>query len=437
MRVYDILIKKRDGEELSREEIFFLIQGYHRGEIADYQMAAFLMAVYFSGMSSQEAFDLTFSLLNSGITINLKEMEGSKVDKHSTGGVGDKISLILVPLVAAAGLYVPMISGRSLGHTGGTLDKLESIPGFRTQLNSKEFVRNLRQVGAAIIAQSEEIVPVEGKLYALRDVTATIESIPLITASIMSKKLAAGADALVLDVKTGSGAFMKTYEDARMLARNLLDVCTRMRKEAVALITDMDQPLGRAVGNSLEVREAIATLRGEGPEDIVELTIQLSAYMLKLGKKVDNLQEGKRMLMDLLRKGEALRKFQKIIAAQGGDPRVVENQDFLPKSGKVAAIFSAQEGYVKKVDALQVGRAAMVLGASRVKIGEPIDPGTGIVLEKKAGDLVLMGEKLASLHYNTENQFSRARELLYSAFQIVNEKPPIRSLIHDIIKQHN
>lgn len=434
MRVYDILMKKREGQELSQEEITFLIQGYHRGEIADCQMASFLMTVYFNGMSAQEIFELTMALVNSGATMNLKEIKGIKVDKHSTGGVGDKISLILVPLVSAAGLCVPMISGRCLGHTGGTLDKLESIPGFRTCLNNKEFIHNLHQIGAAIIAQTEEIVPVEGRLYALRDLTATVESIPLIAASIMSKKIAGGADGLVFDVKTGSGAFMKSYEDARILARTLLDISNRMGKDTVALITDMDQPLGKAVGNTLEVEEAIITLQGEGPEDVMELTLQLGAYMLKLGKKVDNLREGKSVLLDLLKKGEALCQFQKIIAAQGGDPRVVENRDILPKSKKIATICSSEEGYIEKLDALQVGKAVMALGASRLKIGDPIDLGTGIILEKKSGEWVSSGDKIASIYYSTEEQVSQAKKILHSAFRIVKEKPPIGSLILDIVR---
>ena len=434
MRVYDILMKKREGQELSQEEITFLIQGYQRGEIADCQMASLLMAVYFNGMNSQEIFELTLALVNSGATMNLKEIKGIKVDKHSTGGVGDKISLILVPLVSAAGLCVPMISGRCLGHTGGTLDKLESIPGFRTCLNNKEFIHNLHKIGAAIIAQSEEIVPVEGRLYALRDITATVESIPLIAASIMSKKIAGGADGLVFDVKTGSGAFMKSYEDARILARTLLDISNRMGKDTVALITDMDQPLGKAVGNTLEVEEAIIALQGEGPEDVMELTLQLGAYMLKLGKKVDNLREGKSVLLDLLKKGEALRQFQKIIAAQGGDPRVVENRDILPKSKKMATICSSEEGYIEKLDALQVGKAVMVLGASRLKIGDPIDLGTGIILEKKSGEWVSSGDKIATIYYSTEEQVSQAKKILHSAFRIVKEKPAIGSLILDIVR---
>lgn len=433
MRAADLICKKRDGGVLSRQEIFFLIEQYTRSAVPDYQMSAWLMAVFFSGMTLEETAHLTEAMLRSGEVLDLSELSGAKVDKHSTGGVGDKVSLVLAPVVAAAGVRVPMISGRGLGHTGGTLDKLESIPGFNVHLSLGEFRRALADVGCGLIGQTEEIAPADRKLYALRDVTATIESVPLITASILSKKLAEGIDALVLDVKVGSGAFMKDLDSARKLAGLLQSIGARMGKKVVALLTDMDQPLGNTVGNALEVAEAVATLQGRGPDDFNDLCRELSAWMLLLGRVATDLGEGRAKYDDLIRSGTAAEKFKQIIAQQGGDPQVVDDTARLPQAREQVAYRAQQKGFLMRMEAERIGRAAMVLGAGRARTEDVVDPAVGLVLHKKAGDAVEPGEALATLHVNRPGSAADAEVWLDSAFVIGPEKPEPRPLIWETL----
>ena len=419
----DIIRKKRDGQRLSREEIFFLIEGYTCGQIPDYQMAAWLMAVYWRGMSAQETVELTEAMLRSGQVLDLTSLPGPKVDKHSTGGVGDKTSLVLAPAVAAAGVRVPMISGRGLGHTGGTLDKLEAIPGFNVHLSLGDFHRQLESVGAVLIGQTEEIAPADKKLYALRDVTATVESIPLITSSILSKKLAEGIDALVLDVNVGVGAFMKDLESATRLAESLVGIATRMGKRVVALLTAMEQPLGRTVGNALEVAEAIEVLHGRGPEDVQALCAELGAWMLVLGGKAKTLENGKRRFRETLESGAAVEKFRQIIQAQGGDSRVVDTPARLPQATECQEWRSPAKGYLARIDAEKLGRAAMVLRAGRERMEDTIDLAVGLVLHKKVGELVARDELLVTLFYNAPERFAEAYPWLAAAFTVAAEPP--------------
>src|SRR3954469_8971479 len=365
MRTVDLIQRKRGGEELSPEEIEFLVNGYTNGEIPDYQMSSFLMAVYFKGMTDREVSRLTECMLHSGDTVDLSGVPGVKVDKHSTGGVGDKTSFIVAPLAAAAGVVVPMMSGRALGHTGGTLDKLESIPGLRTNLTIEEFRNQLSEIGLAFIGQTEQLAPADGKLYALRDVTATVESIPLIASSIMSKKLAEGIDALVLDVKVGSGAFMKSLEDARALAKTMISIGTQMGRKVTALITDMDQPLGRAVGNALEVIEAVEMLRGRAPADYTEITLALTAEMLVLGGEAKDEAEARAKLHEAIKSGAAVEQFKQIVSAQGGDPEAVDDYARLPAASSTVDVPSPASGYVTRIDCEAVGLAAVALGAGR------------------------------------------------------------------------
>ncbi len=429
MRVRDIVQKKRDGQALSREEIFFLIGGYTRGQIPDYQMAAWLMAVYWRGMSAQETAELTEAMLRSGQVLDLSSLPGPKVDKHSTGGVGDKTSLVLAPAVAAAGVCVPMISGRGLGHTGGTLDKLEAIPGFNVHLSLSDFRRQLETVGAAMIGQTEEIAPADKKLYALRDVTATVESIPLITSSILSKKLAEGIDGLVLDVKVGAGAFMKDLKSATCLAESLVGIGTRLGKRVVALLTAMEQPLGRAVGNAVEVAEAIEVLHGRGPEDLQALCAELGAWMLVLGGKAKTLEDAKRQFHETLESGAAAEKFRQVIEAQGGDPHVLDTPARLPQATRCQEWRSPAKGYVVRIDAEKLGRAVMMLGAGRERVEDTIDPAVGLVLHKKIGELVAHDEPLATIFYNTPDRLIEARSWLAATFTIAAEPPPPSPLI--------
>src|ERR1017187_4479849 len=368
MRTVDVIRKKRDGGELSREELAHIVEGYTKGEVPDYQVSAFLMAVYFSGLQDNEVGDLTDLIMCSGVKLDLSAIPGVKVDKHSTGGVGDKTSLIVAPLVAAAGVLVPMISGRGLGHTGGTLDKLESIPGFNTRLTSEQFRAALSAVGAALVGQTDELAPADRVLYALRDATATVESIPLIAASIMSKKMVEGIDALVLDVKTGSGAFMKKQTEARRLAQAMVAIGRRMSKKVIALITDMDQPLGNAVGNSLEVMEAVNTLRNQGPADLAELSIELSARMLMLADVNRTYEQANEQCKALLENGQALEKFRQMIAQQGGDATVIDAFENLPTSSAEYSVTSPRGGFVSRIQAEEIGTAAMLLGAGREKV---------------------------------------------------------------------
>lgn len=433
MRPYDIIKKKRDGYALTTEEINFLIDGYVNNIIPDYQISAFLMAVYFRGMNIEETTILTMAMMNSGEVLNLNDIHGIKIDKHSTGGVGDKITLILAPLVAAAGVNIPMLSGRGLGHTGGTLDKLESIPGFRTDLSNAEFKENIKNNHLCIIGQSPTIAPADGKLYALRDVTATVDSIPLIASSIMSKKLAAGIDGLVLDVKTGRGAFIKEYEKSLKLAETMVKIGNKMGKKIVALITDMDQPLGYKIGNALEVEESVMTLKGEGPADLVEITLELSAWMLKLAGRIDKIEEGKQIINELIENGKGLEKFKQMVELQGGSVEVIEDLKLLPKARDIVDIKSSQQGYIRHLDAELIGISAMLLGAGREKLDSKIDHAVGIILKKKVGDFVKGGETIAVFHYNEEEKLKEAKEKFLSAYCIGDEKPVPKPMVKAVI----
>jgi pyrimidine-nucleoside phosphorylase len=418
MQMYELISKKRDRKRLSKEEIEHFVSGYTEGTIPDYQASALLMAIFLNGMDDEETVNLTRSMMRSGEVVDLSSIPGVKVDKHSTGGVGDKVSLILAPLVAACGLTVPMISGRGLGHTGGTLDKLESIPGFRIDLSLKRFVRNLSDVGLCMIGQTKEIAPADRKLYALRDVTGTVNSIPLISASIMSKKLAEGTDALIFDVKAGNGAFMREQEEAVVLAKNLVEIAKRFKKRAVALITDMSQPLGEAVGNSIEVIEAIQALKGKWPEDLREVTLALGAHMLVLGRKAKSLKQAVKKLEESLQSGKALDKFKQMVKRQGGNPKVVDDYRLLPWAKYKLTVESEQTGYVKSIDTLKIGLSAVKLGAGRERLDSEIDPGVGFLIKKKVGDLVKKGENLAVVFCNHLREGKRAKLEIKGAYQI-------------------
>ncbi len=435
-RAIDVIRKKRDGVELSRDEIESLVNGYTRDDIPDYQVSAWLMAVVLRGMTRAETAVLTDAMLRSGEVLDLSSLRAKKVDKHSTGGVGDKTSLVLAPLAAAAGIAVPMISGRGLGHTGGTLDKLEAIPGFNVNLSVAEFRRVLETCGCAMIGQTAEIAPADRKLYALRDVTGTVESPYLICASIMSKKLAEGIDALVLDVKTGSGAFMKSEKDAAFLAELMVETGERMGKRVVALITDMDQPLGNMIGNTLEVVEVVELLRGEGPEDLRQLCIELAGWMLHLGGVSDTVAEGKKQSEKLIASGEAFNKFRQMVELQGGDPRTIDDPQKLPHAQSTMPISSPRDGYLVSLQCEQIGTACVILGGGRERKEDSVDPTVGIVLHKKVGDAVSTGEPLATIHYNAEARAARARQLLEESYHIadspVHEKRP---LIHRVIEK--
>ena len=432
-RAIDVIRKKRDGVELSREEIEGLVNAYTNGDIPDYQVSAWLMAVVLKGMTRPETAALTDAMLHSGDVLDLSSLPTKKVDKHSTGGVGDKTSLVLAPLAAAAGVAVPMISGRGLGHTGGTLDKLESIPGFNVNLSVAEFRRILKLCGCAMIGQTAEIAPADRKLYALRDVTGTVESPYLICASIMSKKLAEGIDALVLDVKTGSGAFMKSEQDAAFLAELMVETGERMGKQVVALITDMDQPLGNRIGNALEVVEVVEVLRGAGPEDLRELCLELAGWMLHLGGVSKTVFQGKQESAKLISSGKALEKFRRMIELQGGDPRVIDDAKRLPQAKHTMDVVSVKTGYVAAMQCEQIGTACVILGGGRERKEDSVDPAVGIVLHKKAGDRVASGEPLATIYYNAEAKAARARQLIETSCAISDAAPAKRPLIHRVI----
>ena len=426
MRAVDLIRKKRDSGEHTREEIEFLVSGYTRGEtpkIPDYQIAAWLMAAWIRGLSLAETTALTEAMLHSGEVLDLSDLPGKKVDKHSTGGVGDKTSLILAPIVAAGGLTVPMISGRGLGHTGGTLDKLESIPGFNVNLSLEQFRHVLRECGMGLIGQTGEIAPADKKIYALRDATGTVESIGLICASIMSKKLAEGIDALVLDVKTGSGAFMKREEDAVRLAEVMVDTGKRMGKKVVALITDMDQPLGRFAGHSVEIIECIEVLSARGPADLRDLSIELSAWMFFLSERSKSVDEGRRLAEEMVSSGKAREKFKRGIRLQGGDERVVDETDRLPKARSRVDVLSESGGYITGTNCEQFGTALATLGGGREKKEDAIDPGVALEFHKRVGDPVKKGEALATIYYNADARLSEARSMIAASYFVAIEQP--------------
>ena len=434
MRAVDLIRKKRDCGELSREEIQFLVSGYTHGDIPDYQMAAWLMAVWIRGLNRAEVAALTEVMLHSGEVLSHSEIPGKKVDKHSTGGVGDKTSLILAPIVAAGGLTVPMISGRGLGHTGGTLDKLEAIPGFNVNLSLAEFRRVLRECGMGLIGQTVEIAPADKKIYALRDVTSTVENVGLICASIMSKKLAEGIDALVLDVKTGSGAFMKKEEDSVRLAEVMVETGKRMGKKVVALITDMDQPLGRLAGHSHEVLESVEVLKGRGPEDLRDLSLALSAWMFFLGERTKSVEEGRRLAETMVSTGQALEKFRQGIRLQGGDERVVDEPERLPQPRFHGEVASQASGYISSTNCEQLGTALAMLGGGREKKEDKIDHAVALEFHKRIGDRVEKNEKLVTIHYNSDAKLAEAKGLIASSY-VVSESASRekRPLVHCIL----
>src|SRR5580698_9858949 len=433
MRTVDLIHRKRDGEELSGKEIAFLIDGYTNGGIPDYQMSAFLMAVFYSGMTDREVSVFTDRMIESGERVDLSAVPGMKVDKHSTGGVGDKTSLIAAPLAAAAGVIVPMVSGRALGHTGGTLDKLESIPGFRTNLTIDEFREQLAKTGIAFIGQTPQVAPADGKLYSLRDATATVESIPLIASSIMSKKMAAGIDALVLDVKVGTGAFMKRQVDARRLAQMMVGIGRRLDKRVQALITDMNQPLGYAIGNALEVMEVSQTLQNVGPTDLTRLSLELAARMIYLGKVVATLDEARELATKKLLDGSGYRKLKDVIAAQGGNPQVLDRFELLPNATGAREISSPRAGYVTAIDAELIGLASSMIGAGRDTKEDSIDPAVGVILEVKVGQKIDANGVLCRLYYTGDERVEDAAQLVEDAFRISGTAPEERELILEVV----
>jgi pyrimidine-nucleoside phosphorylase len=421
MRTVDIIARKRDGHSLTRDEIGFIIRGYTSGEVADYQMAALVMAIYLRGMNNEETIALTEAMLHSGEVVDFSGLGRPRVDKHSTGGVGDKTSLVIAPVVAAAGVLVPMISGRALAHSGGTLDKLESIPGFRTDLSLSEFRSTLVEVGAALIGQTVEIAPADKKLYALRDVTATVACRPLMAASIMSKKMAEGASGLVLDVKTGSGAFLKNEEDAKELGRLMISIAQGMNRDCIVLITDMNQPLGRAVGNSIELIEAFDTLKGQGPDDFNTLCRELSAEMLVMGGAAADTDQARQLYDELIASGAAGDKMRAIIRAQSGDTRVMEDYGLLPGAAIHEEVVAPQAGYVHAIDTEAVGHASMLLGAGRARLDTAIDLGVGLTVHAKIGDKVELGSSLATIHLNDTAHADEAAEDIRNAYTIGQE----------------
>ena len=435
MRAYELISKKRDGKALSPEEIDYFVSGFTKEEIPNYQMASLLMAIFLRGMNEEETFSLTLSMLHSGQTLDLSGIPGRKVDKHSTGGVGDKVSLVLAPAVAAAGAVVPMISGRGLGHTGGTLDKLESIPGFNTQLTIEEFKGNLSRIGVSIIGQTPELVPADAKIYALRDVTATVDSIPLIASSIMSKKLAADLDGLVLDVKLGRGAIFNQEEKAFQLARSLIQIGSRLGKRVVALVTDMEQPLGRMVGNALEVKEVIGLLRGEGSRDLLEITIALGAQMLVLAQVARDIEDGENRIRGVVESGEALNKFREMVKAQGGDLGVIDDPEALPQAKLKIVAKAEASGYVASLDAKLIGQAVVALGGGRKDLSSRIDHSVGVELLKKEGEKVEKGENLAFIYASEEDKGEEAQLLVQNAYQFSEEPPEGSPLVHYLVTE--
>jgi pyrimidine-nucleoside phosphorylase len=431
-----LILKKRNGDSLSKEEIEFFIKGFVEGNIPDYQMAAMLMAIYFKGMNDEETAHLTMCKVHTGDVVDLSEIPGIKVDKHSTGGVGDTTTLILAPLVAAAGIPVAKMSGRGLGHTGGTLDKLESIPGVKVDFTREEFIEQVKRIGVAIIGQTGNLVPADKKMYALRDVTATVDSIPLIAASIMSKKIAAGTDAILLDVKVGSGAFIPDPKEARKLAKLMVEIGARVGRKVTAMLTDMDQPLGSHIGNTLEVKEAIEILRGEHTgSPLYEVSLTLGGYLAYMGGASPNPAEGKKLMEKLISNGSGLKKFAELIEAQGGDPKVTEDIKLLPQAKHEVEILARKAGYVSSFKTASIGMAALILGAGRLTKDDPIDPSVGLIIKKRIGDSVERGEPIATIYGNDEEKMKHATERFLEAIVINGEKPVVPPLILDIITQ--
>ena len=434
MRMYDLIMKKRNGGTLSRDEIFFMIEGYTKGNIPDYQMSAMMMAIYFNGMNEKETAALTMAMAESGDQLDLSGIQGIKVDKHSTGGVGDKTSLALTPMVSACGVKIAKMSGRGLGHTGGTIDKLESFQGFSTSLSEEAFIDQVNRIGISIIGQTKNLAPADKKLYALRDVTATVDNMSLIASSIMSKKLAAGADAIVLDVKTGSGAFMKEEADAMLLAGEMMTIGKNAGRKMMAVISDMDQPLGNTVGNALEVKEAIETLKGHGPADFTELCMTLGSCMLMVAEIAENEQQAREMLKEAVDSGKALDKLAELVEAQGGDKRMVYETDLLPKASSITPLLSEKDGYVEKIQCDEVGICSLILGGGRETKESAIDLSVGIVLTKKVGSHVKAGEPLAYIHSNEEAKRLACEERLRKAFHIGDKVKKEGAIIHQILK---
>ena len=433
MRMYDLILKKKQGGELSTDEIRYMIEGFTEGSIPDYQMSAMTMAICFRGMTPRETVDLTLAMRDSGDVLDLSGIKGIKVDKHSTGGVGDKTSLALTPIIAALGVPVAKMSGRGLGHTGGTIDKLECFDGFTTALSEEQFAENVNTIGIAIAGQTANLAPADKKLYALRDVTATVDQMSLIASSIMSKKLASGSDAIVLDVKTGNGAFMKKLEDSRALAKEMVSIGTMAGKKTVAVITDMDQPLGRAVGNSLEVREAIDTLRGEGPADFKEVVFALGSQMLMLAGRAADEKEARALMEGVIEDGSALDKFAQFVRAQGGDAAPVYDTSLLPVAGKTLAVTAKESGYVHRILAEDIGIACMTLGGGRETKESAIDLSVGIILEKKNGDAVSDGEVLATIYGNDDAKMQAAYEKIAHAYEIAKEPAAFVPVVREYI----
>ncbi|NLW22456.1 MAG: pyrimidine-nucleoside phosphorylase [Tissierellia bacterium] len=433
MRVYDIIKKKRDGYPLTSEEINYIVKNYTDGKIPDYQISALLMAIYFNKMNKRETIDLTRAMINSGDRVDLSQIKGIKVDKHSTGGVGDTTTIVLGPLIAACGVPFVKMSGRGLGHTGGTLDKLESISGFRTELTIEEIVNISNKINITISSQTANITPADKKLYSLRDVTATVENISLIASSIMSKKLAIGSDAIILDVKVGSGAFMKNIDEAIKLAEEMVSIGLGYGRETVALVTNMEEPLGKAVGNALEVREAIEILRGDKYSDLYELSLQLGSRLLVLAKRVENEKEGRLVLEKVIESNKAFDKLVELVQYQGGDIRQIENPELLPKARYIIEVVSDKEGYVKSLDAEEVGRCALMLGAGRDTMDSAIDYSAGIVLNKKIDDRVEIGEPLAYIHSNDKDKGEKVRGILKNLYQIGDKNKEPKKLIYGLI----
>ena len=433
MRMLDIILKKRHGEELTKEEIDFWVKGYAAGHIPDYQVSALLMAIYFQGMTSRETADLTLAMAYSGDVVDLSAIPGIKVDKHSTGGVGDTTTLVVAPLVAACGVPVAKMSGRGLGHTGGTIDKLVSIPGFNPFLSIQDFIRIVKKTGIAVVGQTGNLVPADKMIYALRDVTGTVEHKSLIASSVMSKKIASGADAIVLDVKTGSGAFMESAEDAFSLAQEMVSVGTLVGRKTAALITDMSQPLGMAVGNALEVKEAVEILKGERTGALLDVSLILGAYMLYMAGRCSSIEQGGELIQEALHSGRGADKFRKMIHAQGGDQRAADDPSLLPLSDNVIPIKAEQAGYIYSIDARGVGQAAHILGAGRSTKEDPIDHSVGIVLSKRMGEMVRKGETLAYFYVTREDLFERAADAFKRAVVIKQERPQPKPLVYGVV----